>query len=336
MHKPIISVILLTYNQETTIARAIDSVLNQECEYEFEILLADDCSNDDTGTICQDYAHKFPNHIKYIRNAENKGLVDNYFDTLLVAQGKYIADCAGDDYWTDPKKLQKQVEILEANPDVTLVHAGWNYVDYKTQKVSQPQSPNGYFKYRLPFVKGNELLVPFITGEESPVPIVHLSTAVFRKEPILNEYQKFKDIFRSKTYNCEDIPVIAAAMANGTIAYIPDVVMNYTTGHSSISSSDNFIKAFDFSFGALLLRLKLIDIYQLEDSLHSKYLRKQIDYVLGIGFRTGSKERLQKILSVTENNKVKLNFKQKLYKTIANHTGLWKVLLPVLNVIKSK
>jgi glucosyltransferase len=101
-----ISVIVATYNQEDTIARTLDSVLMQQCHVPIEIILGEDCSTDGTLAVCQRYADEHPDVIRLIANKQNKGLVDNYFDCMLAAQGKYIADCAGDDFWTDPLKLE--------------------------------------------------------------------------------------------------------------------------------------------------------------------------------------------------------------------------------------
>ena len=109
----IISVIVLTYNQEKTIGRTLDSILMQKCHLPIEIELRDDCSNDATDAVCKRYAEKYPSIIRYRQNKQNKGIIDNYFDTLLECRGRYIADCAGDDFWIDPLKLEKEVNILE-------------------------------------------------------------------------------------------------------------------------------------------------------------------------------------------------------------------------------
>lgn len=121
----IISVIVLTYNQEGTIAHALDSILSQKCSVPFEIVIGDDCSTDNTTNICEDYQRRFPEIIRLIVNKKNKGIVDNYYDCLLECRGKYIADCAGDDFWIDDRKLEKEVTILENDPSVTLVHTNW-------------------------------------------------------------------------------------------------------------------------------------------------------------------------------------------------------------------
>ena len=111
----LISVIVITYNQEKTIGRTLDAILMQRCHLSIEIELRDDCSKDATDAICRKYANKYPSTIRYRRNEKNKGVIENYYDTLLECRGKYIADCAGDDYWIDENKLEIQVKYMEDN-----------------------------------------------------------------------------------------------------------------------------------------------------------------------------------------------------------------------------
>ncbi|MBK2267748.1 glycosyltransferase family 2 protein [Francisella philomiragia] len=118
--QPLVSICCATYNQEAYIAKAIDSFLMQQTNFPFEIIINDDCSTDNTAKIVSEYQAKYPNIIKSIFQSENqfcKGL-SPFNDILFPAsKGKYIALCEGDDYWTDPHKLQKQVDFLEANPE---------------------------------------------------------------------------------------------------------------------------------------------------------------------------------------------------------------------------
>ena len=108
-----ISVVVVTYNQEQTIGRALDSILMQKCHLPIEICIGDDCSTDATQIVCERYATRFPDIIHYHRNDRNKGVIDNYYDTLLACNGQFVADCAGDDFWVDPLKLEKEVRLLE-------------------------------------------------------------------------------------------------------------------------------------------------------------------------------------------------------------------------------
>ena len=115
MDSPIVSVLMLVYNQENTFARALNSVLSQKCDFSYEILIGNDCSTDKSGEIIKSYAEKYPN-IRYFERENNLGVTRNAYELIIEARGKYIASCEGDDFWTDEKKLQKQVDFLESHP----------------------------------------------------------------------------------------------------------------------------------------------------------------------------------------------------------------------------
>lgn len=121
----IVSVFILTYNQENYIGQTLKSVLNQKTNFAFQVVIGEDFSFDDTRKICEEYAILFPDKIKLLPSLEkNIGLIDNYMRTIMQCTGKYIAICDGDDYWIDDLKLQKQVDFLENNPKFSLVHSG--------------------------------------------------------------------------------------------------------------------------------------------------------------------------------------------------------------------
>ncbi len=123
--KPLVSVLIITYNQERFIRKAVDSALNQKTDFEYEILIGDDCSMDRTGEICAEYQKKHPDKIRFItadRNVSQLG--GNTNRVKYRARGEFIAWLEGDDYWTDPKKLQKQVEVFHNHPEVTLCLCG--------------------------------------------------------------------------------------------------------------------------------------------------------------------------------------------------------------------
>jgi glycosyltransferase involved in cell wall biosynthesis len=115
-----VSVCMIAYNQEDFIGEAIESILNQKTAFPVEIVIGDDHSRDRTGEICAAYAAKFPAKIKYHRRAPNLGMMPNFIKTLGECDGKYIALCEGDDFWTDENKLQSQVDFMEANPECSL------------------------------------------------------------------------------------------------------------------------------------------------------------------------------------------------------------------------
>lgn len=120
--KPLVTVVMITYNQGRYLEDAINGVLFQQCDFEFEIIIADDCSSDNTEEIVYKFLKTHPqcSRIKYKRNTVNIGMQENFNLTIQLANGKYIALCEGDDYWIDPFKLKKQVDFLEAHKEFSL------------------------------------------------------------------------------------------------------------------------------------------------------------------------------------------------------------------------
>ena len=118
--KPLVSFLCATYNQRDYIGKCIEGFLAQKVNFPIEIIIHDDASTDGTAEIVRKYAQKYPDIIKPILQTENQyskkaGVWKNFI--YPKAQGKYFADCEGDDYWTDPNKIQKQVEFLESHPE---------------------------------------------------------------------------------------------------------------------------------------------------------------------------------------------------------------------------
>lgn len=112
---PLVSVMIITYNQEAFIADAIEGVLAQSTSFPFELIIADDHSTDRTTAICAEYAQSHPQLIRHIIREKNLGVARNFFTTMGDCRGEYIALCEGDDYWTDPEKLQTQADVLQSD-----------------------------------------------------------------------------------------------------------------------------------------------------------------------------------------------------------------------------
>jgi len=140
--KPLVSICMITYNHEAYIKQAIESVLMQKCDFPIELVIGEDCSTDNTFMICQELAQN-NSQIKLLPSIANLGMMTNFIRTLEVSSGKYIAILEGDDYWTDPLKLQKQVNFMDVNPDfaicfhpVKIWHDGKLKRDFITPKVN--------------------------------------------------------------------------------------------------------------------------------------------------------------------------------------------------------
>jgi glycosyltransferase involved in cell wall biosynthesis len=117
---PTVSVAMVTYNHERFVAQAVESVLMQETAFPYELVIGEDCSSDRTREIVSDFHRRDPSTIRLLLSDQNLGSMPNFLQTLRACQGQYIALLEGDDYWTDPRKLQAQVDFLASHPDCTI------------------------------------------------------------------------------------------------------------------------------------------------------------------------------------------------------------------------
>lgn len=173
--EPVVSVCVATYQHAPYIRECIEGILMQETDFPYEIIIGEDESTDGTREICIDYANKHPDKIRLFLRDRN---ISQYYDATgnfigrfnghwnrMSARGKYISYCEGDDYWIDPLKLQKQVEILNKNPLVSLVF---------TERIVKTET-NYYDKYPKTYYSKKDLLGGVVLG---------LQTICFRKNAI--------------------------------------------------------------------------------------------------------------------------------------------------------
>ena len=127
MMQPLVAIRCLTYNHAPYIRQCLDGIVMQKTNFKFEAIVHDDASTDGTADIVREYATKYPDIIKPILETENQyskhdGSLKRIMNAAISPSAKYIAMCEGDDYWTDPYKLQKQVDFLEKNPEYGLCY----------------------------------------------------------------------------------------------------------------------------------------------------------------------------------------------------------------------
>jgi glycosyltransferase involved in cell wall biosynthesis len=187
--KPLVSICCSTYNHENFIGEALDGFLIQRCNFPVEILIHEDCSTDNTAGIIKEYQKRFPSLIKPVFHKENqysKGVKPSQL-LLPRAKGKYIAFCEGDDYWTDPCKLQKQVGFLEENPEYALCVGGYKQINIYTQ-----ESEN--IILISPGIKKDEKGYSFTLNDKKKGWNTSPLTAVFKNDKnVINQLLKYKN-----------------------------------------------------------------------------------------------------------------------------------------------
>jgi glycosyltransferase involved in cell wall biosynthesis len=117
---PKVSVVMITYNHQKFIAQAVEGVAMQKTDFPFELIIGEDCSSDRTREIALDLQVRYPNIVKVLLPESNLGVGRNTVTCLEACKGEYVTFCEGDDFWTDPNKLAKQVEVLDTRPEVAL------------------------------------------------------------------------------------------------------------------------------------------------------------------------------------------------------------------------
>jgi glycosyltransferase involved in cell wall biosynthesis len=231
---PLLSVCLITYNQAKYIREAIDSVLMQKVNFTWELIIADDCSTDGTREIVLEYRNRYPDFIKLILQETNVGAAQNWMDLMAAPSSKYIAYFEADDYWTDPLKLQKQVDFLEAHPEFIICFHNMNIID---EEIGDTRVSN---------INQKEVT----TIEDIIKKDWHIMTAsmIFRNHVI-----KFPDWFA--TVKTGDYALQLLLACHGKAYYI-DEVMGVFRKHSQGASSNIFPgNALQFELIKLLLNL---------------------------------------------------------------------------------
>lgn len=232
---PQVSVILLVYNQSQFLRQALEGLLMQRTSFSYEVIVHDDASTDGSKNIIEEYALIFPHIIYPIYQQENKysvlGINFVFKYAVSKSKGKYIAMCAGDDYWIDPMKLQKQVDILELNPNLGLTHT-------KAAKFDQKKNE---FNGRIGFNVNN--LEELLTENT----IVAL-TVCLRKTLLLQYYNEVKPHKRPE-WTTEDFPTWAWFIQHSRIKFLDDYTAVYRSYLGSLSNIKNDQKRLVFSEG---------------------------------------------------------------------------------------
>ena len=284
---PVVSVCIVTYNQETFIEEAIKGVLLQkECDY--ELIIADDCSTDGTLTICQHYQKKHPELIRIIEQPQTKGVIENTKDCLMACIGKYIAICEGDDYWIDENKLKKQVDILNQFQDISMVHTSWNNFFQSTGKF-QPRllSDEDHICLHKP---GKESVKEIMTGRYFGI---RLSSVCFRNDILKKAISTDSELFSHK-FTTFDIALFYLMAYHGRLYRIKDITLVYRVQQESVSITSDTEKAAKYLLGCLYVKDHFINLYKLDRCFAQKALMPTFHALFKYSYQAHDKNMLKK------------------------------------------
>ncbi len=234
----VLDVVVITYNHVEFIRQALDSVIMQKADFRWRVLIADDCSTDGTSDIVREYASRFPDLISAHISPVNVGIAlgrDAHFWTVIhkYSVARFLALIEGDDYWTDPKKLQKQVEYIEGHPEVSGVF-------HDTVR----------FEYGSDFVLRREYDRVDYTLEDtiSIMPICHTASLLFRRENVEKLPRWFSRV------SSGDLALYALVAANGGLHRLP-MVMSAKRNHPGGISSTNLHRGIRLHSNRLYMHL---------------------------------------------------------------------------------
>ncbi len=224
--KPLVSVLMTTYNHEGYIAEAIEAVLMQETGFDFELLIGEDESTDDTRKICKQYADKFPETIRlFLRDRSQSHIYDANGNSMYLfnmrwlrmsANGKYFAICEGDDYWCDKKKLGKQIRLMQEYPDCAM--------SFHPAKVINMKHPD---KEIITTIYKNK---PHLFSVEEVIlgggSFCATASLVFRKEAL----EAFDRLTEGLILPVGDVYTQICGALDGGALFIPQVMSVYRTG----------------------------------------------------------------------------------------------------------
>ncbi len=282
------TVILLCYNQKDTVARAIESLLRQECPYRYEILVADDCSEDGTTEICREYAARFPDIFRMLPREKNKGLIDNYFDAVKAARGAYVADCAGDDEWLDSRRLRLQIEALDADKTLSAVTCGVEVCH--TADGRRDISRGSVFKGdddKALRAEGPDVLKGTLDSVAG-LPFV-LSGALYRREPVVRTLDESPGILRCHDGGVEDIPLLCVLAKAGDVLSLPIVGYRYYIDGESISNNLSYEKQYRFYASVSSMVRRLGEYYGFTPQDQIDFFRAKFLYMASLARLSGNK-----------------------------------------------
>jgi glycosyltransferase involved in cell wall biosynthesis len=221
-----LSICCITFNHQRFIAQALDGFLMQKTDFDFEIIISDDCSTDNTAAICNEYQKNYSEKIKLIKNKKNIGMMPNFIQALNQCEGKYIALCEGDDYWTDKNKLQKQVDFMEANPEYTICfHRVYEQQDKAKISLSRLNTSEKEETYNI---------IDLASGN-----FIHTPSVVYRN----NLFIDFPEWFKKSPVG--DYPLQMLNARFGSIRYFPEPMAVYRVHNGGIWSLLNKKETFE-------------------------------------------------------------------------------------------
>lgn len=265
-----ISVGVITYKQQETIAQTLDSILCQKGDFNLELVIGEDCSPDGTYAICADYAVRYPNVVKLLPNTHNLGIMANFARVMKACTGDYVGICAGDDYWCDERKLQKQLDYFKTHPDAGVVSTS----GYKLLVQKDEQVPNAIAPIK-PIEDGD--IRKFYFTRDYPGGVYAMPLTLLIKRDLL-QYIDFDEYIRRK-FPVEDFPMQAVLAQHAKWGHINDLCVVYRVYQESATFiSFDHPKYMQYHKGLAEIRRYLNELFPQDACFTEDELQEQVFY----------------------------------------------------------
>lgn len=242
---PRVSILVTTYNQEKTIAQTLHSILDQEVNFLFEIIIGDDSSSDGTADVCRTFVSQFPNKVRLYIHEKNLGLMENFAFLIREAKGEFIADCAGDDFWHNRLRLQIQLNYLLEHPDVGMVHGGAIHLD----EISGVRSEHLHLNSN-------------ITIQELLIENCMEGTTYLVRNEILRQYVSIQEYVKLG-FLMEDYPMWFDIYANTKVVYLPYLFATYRISNHTLSRPKDIERQIAFNRNLYEIKSHFVQKYKL-------------------------------------------------------------------------
>ena len=256
--KPRVSVVMITYGHENYIRQAIEGVLMQEGDFELELIIANDCSPDNSDTIINKIIsdNTSGHQMKYFKHNQNLGIMPNFYFALEQCTGNFVAMCEGDDYWIDPFKIYRQLQVFKREADVKVVYSNVRVFNQKTEK---------YFEKPIKFTTRENQVAMMLESK-----YIEFATTLFERNFLINITNRLKEEMMDKVIG--DTRILLEAAHASKLAFVDVITTVYRVNEGSATQPTALGKYIFATLDSYYCRKSFVERYEYPKKLLSRSL----------------------------------------------------------------
>jgi glycosyltransferase involved in cell wall biosynthesis len=245
---PFVSILVVTYNHEDYISQTLEGIFNQILPYSYNIIVADDCSRDNTLQVAESFKDKYPGRLTIVEQDQNIGFIQNYLSGLSKCNGKYLAFCEGDDFWIDERKLEKQINFLETHQKTGLV-----YTDFCNANANGEYEKTGHVEKNFKDRAEGNVLNKMIKGDNQVMTL----TVCLRRSLLGADYV---DFMSDKGFLTADFPTWLWCSFQADFHFIPEITAVYRRHDNQITNGLDPSFVWNFMRSHVYMRKKFLSL----------------------------------------------------------------------------